>query len=59
MISGVCYKITIKMKLHTKPLRELIYEKVGKFVKGTKKCYVFDSFRVRKTSVLNIQEVEV
>ena len=51
------YKITVKIKLHTQPLRECIYEKVGMFVKETGKCYVFEGFSVRKANVINIQEV--
>ena len=54
---GKRYKAMIKIKVHTKPLRYLIYEKVGTFVKETKFYYVFDLFRVNKANVINIQEV--
>jgi hypothetical protein len=51
------YKVTVKIKLHTQPIRELIYDKVGKFVKETVTYYIFDGFRVRKANVIDIQEV--
>jgi hypothetical protein len=53
------YKVTIKIKLHTRPLRELTYEKVGKLIKETSKCYIFEEFQVRKTNVIEIQEVVI
>ena len=51
------YNVTVKIKLHTAPLRELIYEKVGTFVREGKSFYIFDTFRVRKANVINIREV--
>lgn len=51
------YNITVKIKLHTAPLRELIYEKDGVFIKETGSYYVFEGFRVRKSNVVKIQEV--
>lgn len=51
------YNITIKIKLHTSPLRELIYDKTGTFLGETKSYYVFEGFRVRKSTVVGIQEV--
>ena len=56
---GRTYKIIIKIKVHTKPLREIIYENVGAFLKETRATYIFDTFRVRKANVTNIQEVVV
>ena len=56
---GKRYKVTAKIKTHTKPLCELIYEKIGTFVKETKAFYVFDNFRVNKANVLHIHEVLV
>ena len=53
------YKITVKIKLRTQPLRECIYEKVGVFIKETGKCYMFEGFRVNKANVINLQEVTV
>ena len=51
------YNITVKIKLHTAPLRELIYDKVGVFIKETAQFYMFEGFSVRKANVLHIQEV--
>lgn len=53
------YKVTVKIKLHTQPLRECIYEKVGVLIKETSKCYMFEGFRVNKANVINMQEVVV
>ena len=53
------YMVTIKIKVHTQPLREIIYEKIGTFVKETNTNYIFDTFRVRKANVIKIQEVGV
>lgn len=59
MIESKLYNITIKIKVHTKPLREVVYEKTGAFLKETSTNYIFDSFRVRKANVIKIQEVLV
>ena len=48
------YRVTIKIKAHTSPLREIEYDKEGVFVKETQSYLVFDSFRVRKTNAVNI-----
>lgn len=53
------YKVTVKIKLHTSPLRELVYDKVGVLIAETVKYYVFDEFRVRKDNVIKIQEVTI
>ncbi len=53
------YKITVKIKVHTSPLYELIYERIGTLLKETQAYYVFNGFRVRKANVMNIQEVNV
>ena len=57
MKNSTLYKVTIKIKVHIKPLREIIYEKIGVFIKETNTNYIFDTFRVRKTNVAMIQEV--
>ena len=57
MIINARYTITVKIKLHTSPLRELIYEKDGVFIKETDSYYMFEGFRVRKTNVIKIREV--
>lgn len=51
------YKILAKIKTHTSPLCELTYEKVGTLIKETNAFYVFDSFRVKKSTVICITEV--
>lgn len=52
------YNVTVKIKLHTSPLRELTYDKEGVFIKETNSFYVFEGFRIRKSNVVKIQEVE-
>ncbi len=59
MIYNHTYKITSKIKLHTKPTRELVLDRVGNFLKETQKYYIFDKFVVNKSTVLNIIEVRV
>ena len=53
------YKVTIQIKVHTRPLREIVYEKIGTFLKETNASYIFDSFLVRKANVIKLQEVVV
>ena len=57
MKTNTRYKVTVKIKVYTSPLREIIYEKVGTFVKESSSFYIFDAFRVRKANVIEIQEV--
>ena len=52
MIPGNRYKITATIKLHTSPLRLLTYDKTGRFVKETEQYLIFDSFRVKKSTVI-------
>lgn len=54
---GTRYKVTEKIKLHTSPLRECIYDKEGVFIRASNSYYVFDGFRVRKANVIKMQEV--
>ena len=51
------YNVTVKIKLHTSPLRELTYDKDGIFVKETGSFYKFEGFRIRKANVVKIREV--
>ena len=53
------YRITVKVKTHTKPLQELIYEKVGVLIRESKSYYIFDWFRVKKSNVIDFNEVLV
>lgn len=57
MIPTRYYRVTVKIKLHTSPLRELEYLKEGMFVKETKSCFIFGDFRVRKENVVTIVEL--
>ena len=52
------YKVTKKIKLHTNPLREAEIIKEGVFMKETAKSYIFDDFRVNKSTVIKIEEME-
>jgi hypothetical protein len=54
MIPGNRYTVVVKIKLHTQPVRTLDYRKEGVFVKESPSCFIFDSFRVRKTNVIEI-----
>ena len=51
------YNITVKIKPHTSPLRELIYDRDGVFIKESGSYYIFEGFRVRKANVIGIKEV--
>ena len=57
MIINTRYAVSVKIKLHTSPLRELVYDKEGVFIKETGSYYVFEDFRVRKSNVIKIREV--
>ena len=54
MTPNLRYRVTIRIKAHTSPLREIEYDKEGVFVKETHSYLVFDNFRVRKTNAVNI-----
>ena len=54
MIVGGLYKVRVKIKLHTQPVRVLEYEKEGIFCKETSAYFIFKEFRVRKSNVLNV-----
>ena len=54
---GTRYKVTVKIKLHTSPLVELVYDKQGALVRESNSYYIFDGFRVRKANVIKMQEV--
>ena len=53
------YKITVKIKVHTSPLYELVYERTGLLIKETPSFYIFDTFRVKKANVIGFQEVGI
>jgi hypothetical protein len=54
MTVGECYKVRVKIKLHTQPIRFLEYERDGIFCKETSSFFVFKDFRVKKNNVLDI-----
>ena len=56
MTPGYIYTITKKIKLHTKPLVEIVFPQTGLFVKETAKYFCFRGFRVRKDCVVQIKE---
>ncbi len=56
MIPNKNYEIMKRIKVHTSPLREVDVVQVGRFVKETKKSYMFDNFRVKKELVIHIEE---
>ena len=51
------YNVTVKIKLHTSPLRELTYDREGVLIKESGSYYIFEGFRVRKANVIYIKEV--
>ncbi len=54
MRQGYRYIVRIQRKLHTKPLRTLEYTKEGSFIKETPSYYIFDTFKARKDTVVEI-----
>lgn len=57
MTVGNPYKVTQKIKLHTKPLRNAETAKTGVFVKETPKSYIFDEFWVKKENIIAVERV--
>lgn len=58
MKAGAVYRVTRKIKTHTSPLREVTYDEVGRFKKETSKMFIFDSFKVKKSTIICINLVE-
>lgn len=52
------YRVTMRIKIHTKPLVEVNVVQEGVFKKETKTCLCFHGFCVHKSCVLFIEEVE-
>ena len=52
------YEVTKRIKIHTKPLITCDVILTGKFKKETKKYFVFDNFRVDKSVLISIKEVQ-
>ena len=58
MTAGKKYKITKRIKIHTKPIRTVEIIQTGVFVKETEKYYVFNGFRVRKDVATVIEQIK-
>ncbi len=50
------YRIDKKIKIHTKPLAEVVVSQTGLFVRETFKYFCFKGFRVRKDCVVQISK---
>ena len=50
------YRVTKKIKIHTKPLREVEVTQEGLFVKETHRELVFTGFRCRKDCIVKVEE---
>ena len=57
MIKNKRYEIIKRVKVHTSPLVEVNVINEGVFIKETKKCYIFDCFKVKKELVIQIKEI--
>lgn len=51
------YSVEKKIKIHTKPLREVVISQTGRFVKQTDAYLIFVGFKVRKQCVVSVEEV--
>ena len=58
MTAGKKYKITKRIKIHTKPTYTVEVTQAGVFVKETEKYYVFNDFKVRKDVVTVIEQIK-
>ena len=56
MTIGGSYKVTKKIKIHTKPDVVANVVQTGIFLRETEKYYIFDDFRVKKSVVVKIQK---
>ena len=52
------YTVVKKIKIHTKPLVEVVVPQTGLFVRETSKYFCFSGFKVRKDCVLSVKEQE-
>ena len=57
MTSNKLYKVTKRIKLHTKPLREALTVQEGIFIRETAANYIFNNFWARKSNVVKIEEI--
>ena len=56
MQAGKIYKVTKRIKLHTKPLYEADIPLTGHYVRESQNFYIFDTFKVKKANVIKIVE---
>ena len=54
--SGKIYRITKRIKLHTKQLYEADITLTGRYVRESQNFYIFDTFKVKKANVIKIVE---
>ena len=54
--SGKIYRITKRIKLHTKPLYEADITLTGRYVRESQNFYIFDTFKVKKANAIKIVE---
>lgn len=59
MIVGNTYRITKRVKIHTKPTVKVTIVQEGVYIRETPKNYIFDSFWVAKSVVIEVEELEV
>ena len=57
LVPNKTYRVVKKIKIHTKPLAEVVVPMTGIFVKQTAAHYIFAGFKVRKSNVISIQYV--
>jgi hypothetical protein len=54
---GKFYRVTKRIKIHTKPLVEVTITNIGKFLKETPTQFVFSGFRAKKDNVILMEEL--
>lgn len=52
------YTLVKKIKIHTKPLREVCVQETGLFLRETNSSLIFRGFSARKQNVVRIEEVK-
>ena len=59
LIPNKKYGVVKRIKLHTKPSREIEVPLIGIYVKETDNYLIFRGFRVRKQCVVSLKEADV
>ena len=57
LLPGKMYTVAKRIKIHTKPLCEVVVSQTGRFVKQTDSYLIFAGFKVRKQCVVSVEEV--